>query len=1582
MRRQRLLLTLSAVLSATLWAYACGDGTTEPRPYFPEPTSVTVSPATAELTALGATVQLSAEVRDQNGQAMAGATVTWVSSATAAATVSASGLVTAVANGNATITATAGSVSGSAVVSVAQEVSTVTVVPDTATVVEGDTLRLAATATDSNGQVVSGAEFEWASGNTAVAVVDTTGLVTGVGTGEVQVTATATGVTGRAELAVVAPLPTTIAVTPDTVVLTALGQTAQLTAQVLDQGGRVMDGVPVTWLSAETTVATVNGSGLVTAVGNGAVTVTATAGEASGQAHVTVAIDLDRAALVALYEATDGPNWVDNTNWLTDAPLGEWYGVSTDREGRVSALNLAGRPRPMLATELVDTHGLAGPIPPELGDLANLEYLDLSQNDLSGPILPELGGLANLEYLDLGYNDLSGPIPSELGGLANLEYLILWWNDLSSSIPPELGNLANLKYLNFVWNDLSGSIPPELGDLANLWYLNLNVNELSGPIPPELGGLANLRYLGLNKSDLSGPIPPELGSLANLRTLALESNRLSGPLPPELGGLANLDYLGLAGNRFTGTMPREFLDLRNLTELGCAGGHGFCVPGDASFVEWGKTIGRVDDWPWCNESDMAVLESFHGATGGPEWRNSAGWLGGRALAEWHGVATDSLGRVTALDLEGNGLAGALPGDLASLTEMTQLRIGDNEALSGRLPRSLTRLSLDVLHYAGTDLCVPADDSFREWLDGIPSHEGKGVECPPLSDRDVLGQLYRATDGPNWADSDNWLTDRSLGEWHGVEVDDSGRVVGIRFADNSLAGSIPPELADLANLEELDLRGNELAGPIPPELGNLANLEHLNLGSNDLSGPIPSELGDLANLEHLNLSSNDLSGPIPSELGDLANLEHLNLSSNDLSGPIPPELGDLAQLRYLYLRGTGLSGPIPPELGDLTNLRSLALTWNEFSGPMPPQLGNLANLVWLSLRSNDLSGPIPPELGDLARLRHLDLWENELSGPIPRELGNLSNLDWLGLSGNDLSGPIPPELGNLTNLWSLHVTGNDLSGPVPPGFGGLSILRELQLAHNSGLEGSLPSSLTALASLEAFQTGGTGLCAPRDPGFQTWLQGVPDRFIAGCGDPPAAFLTQAVQSRKFPVPLVAGERALLRVFPTARRETDAGIPPVRARFYRNGRETHRVDIPGKSTPVPIEVDEGTLAKSLNTEIPGWVVRPGLEMVIEIDPDSTLDPELGVASRIPEEGRLAVEVGGMPLLDLTLVPFVWTETRDSSIVDLVDAMQDYGKDHELFGAMHLLPVGGMGVTAHEPVLTSSNWASDLFRETRTIRALEGGTGHYMGMMTRPVYGTAGVATIAGRSSFAIPDASTIAHELGHNLSLAHAPCGRAPRPDPSFPYPDGSIGAWGYDFRDGGRLVRPSKKDLMSYCGPVWISDYAFTKALRFRLSDADHVASPAKSLLLWGGVDADSVPFLEPAFVVDAPPLLPESGGEYRLAGQTTDGAELFSLTFAMPVTADGDGSSSFAFALPVRAAWEGSLATITLSGPDGTVTLDGDSDMPMAILRDPRTGQVRGFLRDPSAVTRVAADAVGQGVGSGLDVLFSRGIPDGDAWRR
>lgn len=178
-------------------------------------------------------------------------------------------------------------------------------------------------------------------------------------------------------------------------------------------------------------------------------------------------------------------------------------------------------------------------------------------------------------------------------------------------------------------------------------------------------------------------------------------------------------------------------------------------------------------------------------------------------------------------------------------------------------------------------------------------------------------------------------------------------------------------------------------------------------------------------------------------------------------------------------------------------------------------------------------------------------------------------------------------------------------------------------------------------------------------------------------------------------------------------------------------------------------------------------------------------------------------------------------------------------------------------------------------------------------------------------------------------------------------------------------------------------------LRFRLADEGAASSavsvaPTRSLLLCGGVNAEDDPFLEPAFVVDAPPLLPDSAGEYEIAGRTADGSSLFSLSFAMPEVADGNGRSSFAFTVPVRAGWAGNLASITLSGPGGTATLNDQTERPMAILRHSLTGQVHGILRDVQVPSPTQADgtAAAATLAPGLEVLFSRGIPDSAAWRR
>lgn len=111
------------------------------------------------------------------------------------------------------------------------------------------------------------------------------------------------------------------------------------------------------------------------------------------------------------------------------------------------------------------------------------------------------------------------------------------------------------------------------------------------------------------------------------------------------------------------------------------------------------------------------------------------------------------------------------------------------------------------------------------------------------------------------------------------------------------------------------------------------------------------------------------------------------------------------------------------------------------------------------------------------------------------------------------------------------------------------------------------------------------------------------------------------------------------------------------------------------------------------------------------------------------------------------------------------------------------------------------------------------------------------------------------------------------------------------------------------------------------------------------------------------------------------GGEIFAVHFAMPEVAHGDGRSAFVFVLPVRQERAGDLDSVTLSGPNGVVTVDDDTDRPMAILRDPLTGKVRAFLSDLPQAAQAAMGAARRAAGPGMEVLFSRGIPDAAAWR-
>ena len=328
-------------------------------------------------------------------------------------------------------------------------------------------------------------------------------------------------------------------------------------------------------------------------------------------------------------------------------------------------------------------------------------------------------------------------------------------------------------------------------------------------------------------------------------------------------------------------------------------------------------------------------------------------------------------------------------------------------------------------------------------------------------------------------------------------------------------------------------------------------------------------------------------------------------------------------------------------------------------------------------------------------------------------------------------------------------------------------------------------------------------------------------------------------------------------------------------------------------------------------------------------------------------MPLDVRQVPPLKLTVVPFLLQAEPDSSILEAIAGLAE---DSDLLWQLRTLaPVGELKVDLHEPVYTSSDDAVTVVLHTEAIRKMEDdeagswSSSYWLGMMSvfHVPSGWWGTAIGTGRSSTSSAHGRIIAHELLHNMEALHAPCNQPEGRvlDYHYPHSEGQIGSIGYDFRRK-ELVAPSAGwDVMGsyFCNPMWISDYTFSKALSHRLTYEGNarpdrsltqlaggqrsvVARRSRALLLWGLIDADGTPSLNPAFVVDAQPSLPVGGGSHQITGQDADGRLLFRLRFDPQEVHHGGGRSVFAFTLPLRSEWAETmptLARITLVGPGG-----------------------------------------------------------------
>lgn len=452
--------------------------------------------------------------------------------------------------------------------------------------------------------------------------------------------------------------------------------------------------------------------------------------------------------------------------------------------------------------------------------------------------------------------------------------------------------------------------------------------------------------------------------------------------------------------------------------------------------------------------------------------------------------------------------------------------------------------------------------------------------------------------------------------------------------------------------------------------------------------------------------------------------------------------------------------------------------------------------------------------------------------------------------------------------------------------------------------------------------------------------------------------------------------------------------ARLYIFQSGTLVDSLTVTGPST-VPTSADLSSLASTWLFSVPANRVLPGMSLAVTIDPDDQWSEADESNNRFPAgSARIAPAVVAVPALKLVLVPV--HQAGGNGTVTSATLANFTGLTKGLYpiGTLNASIRAAFTTQAAALVSNDSNGAwGQVLSEINALRVSDNSTGTYYGVV-HPNYnsGVAGLGYIGLPAAIGWDKGSGVgevmAHELGHTFGRQHAPCGNPSGPDPSYPYGGAIIGVWGFD-QGTNQLINPnSTYDLMSYCDPVWVSDYTYKAVFSHLTGAATFGAPPAQSgLLVWGRIIGDSL-VLEPAFQVTAPPRLPGTGGAYRVTGTASDGSVAFDLSFAGDLVPDlpGRAERHFAFVIPLSEAGAAGLASIRLAGPGrsaiqstalatgavadvkqlagGMSEVTWDARYPMAIVRDARSGQILAFGRNGRTVVESS---------NGVRVDLSRG---------
>lgn len=301
-----------------------------------------------------------------------------------------------------------------------------------------------------------------------------------------------------------------------------------------------------------------------------------------------------------------------------------------------------------------------------------------------------------------------------------------------------------------------------------------------------------------------------------------------------------------------------------------------------------------------------------------------------------------------------------------------------------------------------------------------------------------------------------------------------------------------------------------------------------------------------------------------------------------------------------------------------------------------------------------------------------------------------------------------------------------------------------------------------------------------------------------------------------VPLVAGKQGLLRVFATP-SGNNAQEPVLRVHYRLADNSTGQIDIAPPSNGLSNQEDESTLRENYNYTINANLMQPGLQLYFELDPDNLIPEINDDNNRYPATGYISLDIRSVPTLDIVAVPINVNNGGAPSLT--VNTVRS-----KLRLASALYPFQQINIRIHASIsfnnLNNGDEWVNMLQKLADIRNSEVSNTSktlYVGLIDNSPDGsrTAGIGYRPGFTSVSLQNSPvTIAHELGHNFNLEHAPCGGPSDPDASYPYSGAIIGISGYDILTG-LLKSPSLRDLMSYCGPSWVSDYNYKKVYSYR-----------------------------------------------------------------------------------------------------------------------------------------------------------------------